>query len=97
MNGESLQCKVIIRDPLGLHLRPLTVFAQRANQFQCTVTVAKGDQRVNGKSPLEMLMLAAEEGTELTLEVAGPDAALALPVLAEILGAPGFEEQSPEG
>ncbi|HEV3080853.1 MAG TPA: HPr family phosphocarrier protein, partial [Gemmataceae bacterium] len=69
-------------------------FAQRAKQFQSTVTVAKNEQRVNGKSPLELMLLAAEQGTELTLEVAGPDAEDALPVLAEMLASPGIEESS---
>jgi phosphocarrier protein len=92
MNGETLRRKVIVQDPLGLHMRPLTAFAQQAGQFQCTVTVAKEDQRVNGKSPLELMLLAAAQGTELILEVSGKDAASAIEVLAELLAAPGFEE-----
>ncbi len=94
MNGEVLQRQVIIRDPLGFHMRPLTAFAQRAGQFQCAVTLAKDNQRVNGKSPLELMLLAAQQGTELTLEVSGPDAARALEVLAEMIEAPGFPEES---
>jgi phosphocarrier protein len=92
MSGETLQRKVTVRDPLGFHMRPLTAFAQRAGQFQCSVTVAKDDQRVNGKSPLELMLLAAQQGTELTLEVCGADAAEALESLAELLAAPGGEE-----
>jgi phosphocarrier protein len=92
MNGEVLQRKVTVTDPLGFHLRPLAAFAQRAKQFQSAVTVTKDDQRVNGKSPLELMLLAAQQGTELTLEVAGPDAQTALPILAEMLAAPGFDD-----
>src|SRR5947209_13150958 len=92
MNGEILRRKVIVQDPLGLHMRPLTAFAQRAGQFQCTVTVTKEDQRVNGKSPLELMLLAAPQGSELVLEVSGKDAATALETLAELLAAPGIEE-----
>ena len=58
----------------GFHLRPATAFAQLAGQFQSTVTVCKGDQRINGKSALELLILAAEKGTEVVLEVSGSDA-----------------------
>ena len=94
MNSEVLQRKVKVNDPLGLHLRPLAAFAQRAKQFQSAVTVAKNEQRVNGKSPLELMLLAAEQGTELILEVAGPDAEEALPVLAEMLESPGIDESS---
>jgi phosphocarrier protein len=92
MNGEVLQCKVIVTDPLGFHLRPLAAFAQRAKQFQSTVTVTKDDQRVNGKSPLELMLLAAQQGTELLLEVAGSDAEDALTVLSEMLASPGMNE-----
>jgi phosphocarrier protein len=92
MNGETLRRTVTITDPLGFHMRPLTAFAQRAGQFKSTVTLIKEDQRVNGKSPLEMMLLAAQQGTELILEVSGPDAAAALDVLAELLASPGIEE-----
>jgi phosphotransferase system HPr (HPr) family protein len=92
MNGEILRRKVIITDPLGFHMRPLTAFAQRAGQFKSTVTLAKDDQRVNGKSPLELMLLAAAQGTEITLEVSGTDAETALEVLAELLASPGLEE-----
>jgi len=92
MNGQVLRRKVTVQDPLGFHMRPLTVFAQRAGQYQSTVTVAKDDQRVNGKSPLELMLLAAEQGTELTLEVCGADAQEAIDVLAELLAAPAPAE-----
>jgi phosphocarrier protein HPr len=91
MSGTVLRRKVIVRDPLGFHMRPLTAFAQRAGQFRCSVTVAKESERVNGKSPLELMLLAAQQGTELELEVAGDDAAQAIDVLAELLAAPGLE------
>jgi phosphotransferase system HPr (HPr) family protein len=97
MNGEILRRKVIVQDPLGFHMRPLTVFAQRAGQFQCTVIVCKDDQRVNGKSPLELMLLAAQQGTELTLEVSGADAQAAIDVLAELLAAPVAEENEDRG
>src|SRR5438128_1643773 len=55
MNGEILRRKITVTDPLGLHMRPLTAFAQKALQFKSAVTVSKDDQRVNGKSPLELM------------------------------------------
>lgn len=94
MSGDVLRRNVTVQDPLGFHMRPLTAFAQRAGQFQSTVTVVKEDQRVNGKSPLELMLLAAPQGTELTLEVCGPDAHEAIDVLAELLAAPVPEEAS---
>jgi phosphotransferase system HPr (HPr) family protein len=88
MNGEILRRKVTIVDPQGLHMRPLAAFAQRAAQFQSTVTVSKEDQRVDGKSVLALMLLAAQHGTELGLEVSGPDAHLAVDTLAELLACP---------
>ena len=92
MNGEVLRQAVIVLDPMGLHMRPLTVFAQKATQYQSAVTVIKEGKRVNGKSPLELMLLAAEQGTELILEVSGPDAKEAMAPLAELLAAASDDE-----
>jgi phosphotransferase system HPr (HPr) family protein len=92
MNGETIQRKVVITNPQGFHLRPASQFAQAAARFQSSVTLAKGDQRINGKSPLELMILGAEQGTELTLEVSGPDAADAADVLERILAASSADE-----
>ena len=92
MNGETLRRPVTVLNPQGLHMRPASAFVQRAGQFAGTVTVARGDQRVNGKSLWDLLLLAAEQGTELVLEVSGEDAAATLDALAELLAAPTAEE-----
>jgi phosphotransferase system HPr (HPr) family protein len=47
--------------------------------------VHKGGRSVNGKSPLDMLLLVAEQGCELTVETSGPDAAVALEALVALL------------
>src|SRR5712664_4889268 len=91
MNGETLQRKVTITNPHGFHMRPATLFAQTAGRFQSTVTLWRDDKRINGKSPLELMLLAAECGTELTLEVSGPDAAAAIEPLVKILTAPSAD------
>ena len=87
MGSETLRRTVRINNPQGFHLRPLTAFVQAALRFESTVFVWKGEQRVDGKSPLELMLLAAEQGTELTLEVTGSDAGQAIEVLGEILAA----------
>jgi phosphotransferase system HPr (HPr) family protein len=92
MNGEILRRPVTIVNPHGLHMRPATAFAKRAESFPGTVTVAKGDQRVDGKSLWDLLLLGAEQGTELVLEVCGDDAAAVLDSLVEILSAPVPDE-----
>ena len=92
MNVQTVRRKVTVMDPMGLHMRPLTAFAQRALQFKCEVVVAKGNTRVNGKSPLELMLLAAPQGAELVLEASGEDAEAAMAVLADLLQSPGHEE-----
>ncbi|MBL8793657.1 MAG: HPr family phosphocarrier protein [Planctomycetia bacterium] len=93
MNGGPLRRTVTVTNPMGFHFRPIAAFAQLAGRFQGNVTVWKGDRRVNGKSPLELMTLAAEQGTELTVEVSGPDAAGAVDALAEVLASPGQEDE----
>jgi len=92
MNGDSLQQKVTVANPMGFHMRPAAAFAKRAAEFQCTVTLTKDGRRVNGKNLLELMFLAAEQGTDLLLEVSGTDASVALPALAEILAAPSMDD-----
>ncbi len=75
MNGAPLQQKVVISNPQGFHMRPMAAFAQLAARFQSSVKVSREGQSVNGKSILDLMLLAAAQGTELTLEVAGPDVA----------------------
>ncbi len=74
MNGEPLQSTVTIRNAQGLHIRPMKAFVELAMRFQSTVYLSrKGGERIDGKSPLGLLGLGAEQGTELLLEVCGPD------------------------
>jgi phosphotransferase system HPr (HPr) family protein len=88
MSGEPLTKTVVITNPRGLHLRPATKFAQVALRFQSDVRVVRQGEAVNGKSPLEMVSMLSPEGTELTIEVAGPDAREALDALVAVLEAP---------
>ena len=66
---SELTCrKVVIRNLLGLHARPAAQFVQIASRFtDSEVTVHKGDEVVNGKSIMGMMMLAAGMGTELEI------------------------------
>jgi phosphocarrier protein HPr len=85
MTGETHRRTVTIISPHGLHLRPIRLFVETANQYECEVAVSLGEVRVNGKSAIHLLGLAAPPGTQLTLEVTGPDAGRAIDVLAEAL------------
>jgi len=92
MNGEPLQHKVIITNPHGLHMRPSAAFVELAGRFQSTVTVIHDGRSVNGKSLWDLMLLAAEPGSELTVQVTGPDAPAALDALVALLQAPSPEE-----
>ncbi|MBI4971792.1 MAG: HPr family phosphocarrier protein [Candidatus Omnitrophica bacterium] len=71
---ESVEKKVVIKNKLGLHARPAALFVQTTSKFNCEITVRKGKQKVNGKSIMGLMMLAAGQGTTLSLEAVGPEA-----------------------
>ena len=96
MSGEPLRQTVKIVNPQGFHMRPISAFIKCANQFQSAISLIKEDSApVNGKSVLALMGLGAEQGTELTVEAAGPDAEVALSALVEILSRPLEEETEP--
>ncbi|HEX4589817.1 MAG TPA: HPr family phosphocarrier protein [Gemmataceae bacterium] len=76
---------VTINDPQGLHMRPATVIAKRAREFRSNVVLRLDDRMANVKSQLELMMLAAEPGATLVLEVDGEDAEAALSALANLI------------
>ena len=78
--------KLTIRNKQGLHARPAAIFVQIANKFNSTITIKKGKEAVNGKSIMGILMLGAEKGSIIKLEVQGEDAHLAIVELEKILG-----------
>lgn len=88
MNSVPIQRKVLVTNPNGLHMRPSAQFVQLAEQFQSSVVVRTDSREANGKSIWDLLGLAAEEGTELTLEADGPDASDALEALTALLKTP---------
>ncbi len=76
---------VVVTNPQGLHARPADLFVKLASKYQAKVEVIKEGERVDGKSILAILTLAAVEGTPLTIEATGPDALAALDALAELV------------
>ena len=68
-----------------LHARPAAQFVKIAESFSAEIWITKDGMRVNGKSILSLLTLAAEEGCELTLEAEGPDEKEALEALRGLL------------
>jgi phosphocarrier protein len=83
---------VKIQNRLGLHARPAMAFVDAANAFTSDVVVRKGQQSVDGKSIMQMMMLAATQGTELQIEAAGPDANDAIKALVNLVNSKFDEE-----
>jgi len=76
---------VVVSNPQGLHARPADLLARTAARFESKVEIIAGGQRVDGKSILDMLTLAAVQGTELEIEATGPDASEALEALVKLV------------
>lgn len=84
--------EVEIVNPQGLHARPVMRFIDIASQFKCSIRIHKGEMSVDGKSPMEMMLLEAIQGTILKLEASGEGADQALEKLAELVR-DGFGER----
>ena len=76
---------VRVANPHGLHIRPAYLFARLASRYESAIEVIKDGQSVNGKSVLEILMLAATQGTILTILARGQDADQAVKALVPVL------------
>lgn len=86
------ECRVTIVNRLGLHARPAMSFVDTASAFGASIRVRNGDTEVDGKSIMEVMMLAATRGTELLITADGDDADAALEELRKLV-ASGFDEE----
>lgn len=68
-----IQCKITIINKLGLHARAAAKFVSTASAFSSTIKVGKGEQLVDGKSIMSVMMLAASKGTVLEIHFDGRD------------------------
>jgi len=76
---------LVIKHKQGLHARPAALFVQTANKFDSDISVKKGNQEVNGKSIMGILMLAAETGSQIYIKAEGEDAEKAVEELAKLI------------
>ena len=68
-----IKTKLTIINKLGLHARASAKFVALAGRYQSKIDVTKDSQTVNGKSIMGVMMLAAKKGSELSLQIEGPD------------------------
>jgi phosphocarrier protein HPr len=92
--GVSQSCTITatIVNRLGLHARPAMSFVDLASTFPCEVKVRKGDTEVDGKSIMQMMMLAASKGSQLEITATGESAEKACGALKALVDS-GFEEE----
>jgi phosphocarrier protein len=83
--SETAEGEFVVRSSLGMHARPAGRFVALASNFDCEISVGKGDEWVNGCSVLSILSLAAAEGTVLRLRAEGDGAGRAVMELGELI------------
>jgi phosphocarrier protein len=77
--------EIEITNKLGLHARASTKLTQVASQFGSEIWIERNGRRVNAKSIMGVMMLAASKGSKVNLEANGPDEAAALQALAALI------------
>ena len=75
----------LVSNKPGIHARPAALFVKIANRFTCDIFVEKDGEKVNGKSIMGLMMLAAGPGSRLTIHALGQDASQALAELETLI------------
>jgi phosphocarrier protein HPr len=90
------EIEVKIKNADGLHMRPAMQFVDIASQFASDITVSNEENAVDGKSIMQMTMLAATHGTKLKIKAQGPDADEAITALRSLVEEKMFDEPQPK-
>ena len=86
-----ISCAVTVTNPLGLHARAAARFVHAASAFESRIRVGRGGRDMDGKSIMGLLLLAAAQGTLLTISATGPDEQAAVDALRALVER-GFDE-----
>jgi phosphocarrier protein len=79
------QREIEIVNKLGLHARASAKLTQLAAKYQCDVSLARNGRKINAKSIMGVMMLAAGKGSKITIETAGPDEAQAMEAICALV------------
>jgi len=93
---ESCEIEVEIKNEQGLHMRPAMQFVDVASRYSSEISVSNGETDVDGKSIMQMAILAATCGTFLKIRAEGEDASSALDDLKELVEVKMFDEKPKE-
>ena len=84
--GKSVSHReFVVSNKQGIHARPAASFVKVANRFSCDIIVEKDGEKINGKSIMGLMMLAAGPGSKLTVHCQGDDCDAALDELADLI------------
>ncbi len=83
--NKIFEKKFTIQNKQGLHARPAALLVQTANKYSCDVEIQKGSEKVNGKSIMGIMTLAAGAGTSITVRTSGDDAESAMEEIANLI------------
>ena len=86
------RAEVTVVNRLGLHARPSAKVTAAAGRFRSEVWLSRNARKVNAKSIMGVMMLAAARGSTLVVEAEGPDADQAVAALVDLIGS-GFGEE----
>ena len=92
MSKRNFTIEVKIRNADGLHMRPAMQFVDAASQFSSEIQVSNDQTSVDGKSIMQMTMLAATQGSKLTITASGEDSEQAIETLRELVEDKMFDE-----
>lgn len=81
---EVVTRELVVANKVGIHARPAAMFVKIASRYTCDIYLEKDGEKINGKSIMGLLMLAAGPGSRLKLEASGKDAAQATAEIEEL-------------
>ena len=90
--SETLRAIAKITNKRGLHARASAKVVEASARFQSEIIIIKDGTRVNGRSIMGLMMLAASLGSEIEVEVKGPDAEAAMTAMLALIDAKFGEE-----
>ena len=82
---KNYEKNFVIKNKLGLHARPAALLVQTANRFKCEIEIEKDGEKVNGKSIMGIMTLAAGVGTPITVYTSGEDAKQAMEEISKLI------------
>ena len=80
-----IECELEIINKLGMHARAAAKFVTLASRFKADIQISLNDSKVNGKSIMGVMMLAAAQGNVIQVEAEGPDEKDAMRALGELI------------